>query len=130
MADDRVARGRALGAQIWGDAFEQRSGPYWERLDPAFREFIEGFVFGDVWSRPNLDLRTRSLCTIAALTALGRLNQLESHVTGALANGATREEIVEVLLHTAVYAGFPAAWDGLEVTRRIFAKLSGTQEGG
>lgn len=121
--DERIARGRALGTQIWGEAFEQRSGPYWERLDPTFREFIEGFVFGDVWSRPGLDLRTRSLCTIASLVSLGRLNQLESHITGALANGASRQEVVEVLLHMAIYAGFPAAWDGLAVTRRVFAAL-------
>jgi alkylhydroperoxidase/carboxymuconolactone decarboxylase family protein YurZ len=122
--DNRITRGRALGNQIWGDAFEQRSGPYWERLDPAFRDFIEGFVFGEVWSRPGLDLRTRSLCTIATLTTLGRLNQLESHIVGALANGASQEEIIETMLHTTVYAGFPAAWDALVVARRVFAKTA------
>lgn len=120
--DERVARGRALGGQIWGDAFAERSGPYWDRLDPAFRNFIEGFVFGDVWSRPGLDLRTRSLCTIASLTSLGRLNQLESHILGALANGASQEEVVETILHTTVYAGFPAAWDALVVARKVLAR--------
>jgi alkylhydroperoxidase/carboxymuconolactone decarboxylase family protein YurZ len=120
--DERIAQGRALGGRIWGDAFVERSGPYWERLDPAFREFIEGFVFGEVWSRPGLDLRTRSLCTIASLTSLGRLNQLESHILGALANGAGQEEVIETILHTTVYAGFPAAWDALAVARRVFAK--------
>src|ERR1700745_1206853 len=103
MADeDSIARGRELAISIWGDAFEKRTIPHLERLDPAFREFIEGFVFGEVWSRPGLDLRTRSLCTVAALAALGRTHQLEGHITGALANGAGREEIVEVLLQMAV----------------------------
>jgi alkylhydroperoxidase/carboxymuconolactone decarboxylase family protein YurZ len=111
-----------LGAQIWGDAFEQQSGPDLERLDPAFREFIEGFVFGEVWARPGLDLRTRSLCTIATLAALGRLNQLEVHIVGALSNGATQGEIIETLLHTSVYAGFPAAWDALVVARRVLGR--------
>lgn len=120
--DDRIARGRALGVRIWGERFETRTGPFWERLDPAFRDFIEGFVFGDVWSRPELDLRTRSLCTVASLTTAGRLNQLESHIVGALANGATQEEVIEVILHVAVYAGFPAAWDALVVARGMFER--------
>ncbi|HZS91413.1 MAG TPA: carboxymuconolactone decarboxylase family protein [Chloroflexota bacterium] len=122
MADEHsIARGRELATSIWGEAFEKRTIPHLERLDPAFREFIEEFVFGEVWSRPGLDLRTRSLCTIASLASLGRTMQLEGHITGALANGASREEIVEVLLQMAVYAGFPAAWDALIVARRVFA---------
>lgn len=118
--DDRIARGRALGAHIWGETFAEGLGPHLERLDPAFRDFIEGFVFGEVWSRPGLDLRTRSLCTVASLASLGRTTQLEGHIRGALANGASREEVVEVLLQMAVYAGFPAAWDALIVARRVF----------
>ena len=123
--DDRIARGRALGTKIWGDAFEQSYMPLLERLDPTFRNFIEGFVFGDVWARPGLDLRTRSLCTVTALAALGRLNQLETHIVGALANGAGQDEIIETLLHLSVYAGFPAAWDALAVARKVFAAGAG-----
>ena len=72
-----------------------------------------GVVGGEIWSRPNLDLRTRSLCSIAALAALGRVNALDLNVQMALNNGATEEEIVEVFFQVAAYAGFAAAWDGL-----------------
>ena len=66
-----------------------------------------------MWSRPQLDLRTRSLCSIAILSALGRVNALDLNVRMAINNGATREEIVEVFFQVAIYAGFAAAWDGL-----------------
>jgi 4-carboxymuconolactone decarboxylase len=73
-----------------------------------FEDFVTRYCFGDTWSRPGLDRRTRSMITLAALTALVRPNQLKNHVRGALANGVTPEEIREILLHTAVYAGIPA----------------------
>jgi 4-carboxymuconolactone decarboxylase len=78
-----------------------------------------GVVGGEIWSRPNLDLRTRSLCSIAILAALGRVNALELNVEMALNNGATKAEIVEVFFQVAAYAGFAAAWDGLEKVNEI-----------
>jgi 4-carboxymuconolactone decarboxylase len=73
-----------------------------------------------IWSRPQLDRRTKSLATIATLAALGRPLALELNVRMALNNGATKEEIVETLLHIAPYAGFPACWEGLKVAQRVF----------
>jgi 4-carboxymuconolactone decarboxylase len=73
-----------------------------------FEELVTRYCFGDTWSRPGLDRRTRSMITLAALTAMVRPNQLKAHVRGALQNGVTREEIREILLHTSVYAGIPA----------------------
>ncbi len=73
-----------------------------------FEDVVTRYCFGDTWSRPGLDRKTRSMITLAALTALVRPNQLKVHVRGALANGVTPEEIREILLHTAVYAGIPA----------------------
>ena len=77
-------------------------------------------AFGAVWSRPGLDRKTRSLITLAALTAMVRPNQLRIHVRGALANGATREEIREVLLHTVVYAGVPAGVEAFTAAAEVF----------
>jgi 4-carboxymuconolactone decarboxylase len=73
-----------------------------------FEDAVTRYCFGDTWSRPGLDPRTRSMITLAALTALVRPNQLKTHVQGALANGVTKQEISEILQHTAVYAGIPA----------------------
>jgi 4-carboxymuconolactone decarboxylase len=94
----------------------------WKELHPDLAQLIVGFVAGEIWARPNLDLKSRSLCTIAAMTALGRPSALELNVRMALNNGATREEICEVILHMAAYAGFPAAWEGLIAANKVFAE--------
>lgn len=73
-----------------------------------FEDAVTRYCFGDTWARPGLDRRTRSMITLAALTALVRPNQLKVHVAAALVNGVTPQEISEILLHTAVYAGVPA----------------------
>ena len=73
-----------------------------------FEDAVTRYCFGDTWSRPGLDRRTRSMITLAALTAMVRPNQLKVHVRAALVNGVTAQEISEILMHTAVYAGIPA----------------------
>ncbi|HEV2492866.1 MAG TPA: carboxymuconolactone decarboxylase family protein [Terriglobia bacterium] len=85
----------------------------WTRLSPDFARYVTNFLAGDVWARPNLDLKTRSLVTVSALAALGRTNGLRLNIEMALNNGATRAEILETLLQMAPYAGFPACWDAL-----------------
>ncbi|TAM79202.1 MAG: carboxymuconolactone decarboxylase family protein [Acidobacteria bacterium] len=92
----------------------------WTKLSPDFAGMVTDFVAADVWSRPNLELKTRSLITIAALVALGRQNALRLNLEMALNNGATRDEILETLLHMAIYAGFPACWDALVIADEVF----------
>ena len=77
------------------------------------------FVFGMFWSRPNLDLRSRSLCTVAQLAALGRVDELKGHLAGALSLGIKREELIEVLMQTACYAGVPAAVNALNAAADV-----------
>jgi 4-carboxymuconolactone decarboxylase len=83
------------------------------------QDFVTRYCFGEVWQRPSLDRRTRSLLTLAILATLGRPNQFRLHVRGAIANGATSEDIREVLLHTMVYAGVPSAVDCMVVATEI-----------
>ena len=92
-------------------------------LSPDFERSVMGFIGGEVWTRPGLDLRTRSLCSIAILAALGRVNALELNVRMALNNGASKEEIVESFFQVAIYAGFAAAWDGLTMADQVFRKM-------
>ena len=100
------------GMQVRRDMFgpagaEQRVAAATDFNRP-FEDVVTRYCFGETWTRPGLDRKTRSMITLAALTALVRPNQLKVHVRGALANGVTPEEIREILLHTAVYAGIPA----------------------
>ena len=123
MSSERKTRGLKLLQQMLGPEQAERVRETWRQSCPDFEEYVVEFLAGEIWSRPGLDLRTRSLTTIAALAALGRSLGLELNIRMALNNGATRQEIVETLLHIAPYAGFPAAWEGLAMAQRIFREL-------
>jgi 4-carboxymuconolactone decarboxylase len=91
-------------------------------IAPDFARYLVEFAFGDVYSRPGLALRERQIATVAALTALGTATpQLKTHIQGALNVGCTREEITEVIMQMAIYAGFPAALNGLAAAKEVFA---------
>ena len=90
-------------------------------ISPEFADLLIEFPFGDVYSRPGLDLRSREIATVAALTAMGTAApQLKVHVHGALNVGCTPQEIIEVMIQMAVYAGFPAALNGLFAAKEVF----------
>ncbi len=95
-----------------------------DALSPELTEIILGFAFADVAARPAIDLKTREMMTVAALTAMGTApGQLEFHVRAALNVGVTREEIIEILLQMAVYAGVPACINGIAAAKKAFAAL-------
>jgi len=123
MADqnDLLARGRAVTATLWGDLMKQAPGMPAHALAPDFFALVTQFVFGMFWSRPNLDLRSRSLCTVAQLAALGKTDELKGHLLGALNLGISRDELVEVLMQTACYAGVPTAVAALNAAAEILA---------
>src|SRR5713226_1247102 len=114
-------RGRRLFEKMAGGQEALRIRAAGRKLSPDFERYVLTFVSGEIWSRPALDRRTRSLCTIAALAALGRTNGLALNIRMALRNGATPAEIVEVLLHLAPYAGFPATWEALVLAGPILS---------
>jgi len=87
------------------------------------QDLVTQYCWGDVWNRPGLDRRTRSLLNLAMLTALNRPHELKLHVKGALRNGVTKDEIREVFLHTAIYCGVPAAIDSFRSAREVFKDL-------
>jgi 3-oxoadipate enol-lactonase/4-carboxymuconolactone decarboxylase len=92
-------------------------------LTDSFQEFITRYAWGEVWNRPGLDDRTRSLLTLSMLIALGHNEEFEMHVRAAINNGVTVEEIKEVLLHSALYCGLPAANSGFSMASRVLKEL-------
>jgi 4-carboxymuconolactone decarboxylase len=98
----------------------------WRQMCPDFERYLVEFGAGDIWGRPGLDRRTKTLITIAVLTVLGRPLALEHNIRKAPNNGVSREEIVEAMLHLTLYAGFPAAWEGLQAAQRIFGEADET----
>ena len=120
--DSRLERGRRAIAEIDGHAREAVVASLAD-IAPDFATYLLEFPFGDIYSRPGLDLRAREIATIAALTAMGNATpQLKVHIAAGLNVGLSREEIVEILMQMAVYAGFPAALNGLFAAKAVFAE--------
>jgi 4-carboxymuconolactone decarboxylase len=124
--DPLIQDGMQVRRAVLGDAHVDRAVAGTTPFTAPFQEFITRFAWGSVWTRPELERRERSMITLAVLTALGRENEIEMHVRGALRNGLTPEEIAEVLLHTAVYAGVPASNAAFAIARRVIDEPDGT----
>lgn len=114
--------GLAVRRAVLGDAYVDRALANRDEFTAPFQELITRYAWGDVWGRPGLDRRTRSCITVALLCALRSPEELAVHIRGALRNGVTPDELREVLLHTAVYAGVPAANAAFALAQRILAE--------
>lgn len=121
--DERYEEGLSVRRAVLGDDHVDRALASQDELTADFQDFITRYAWGDVWARDGLDRRTRSLVTLAVLATLRHDEELGLHVRAARRNGVTRAEIAEVLLHTAVYAGVPAANRALAVAQRVLADL-------
>ena len=131
MTDDRYEAGLRIRREVLGDEHVDQAIGATTSFTAPFQEFITGTAWGDVWARPGLDRRTRSCITLALLTALRAEGEIAMHVRAALRNGLTPDEIAEVLLHTAVYAGVPAANAAFAIAARTLAEArEGPAEGG
>lgn len=129
MENQRYLRGWAKLKEVDGEAGEAVLASLAD-IAPDFARLLIEFPFGDIYSRPGLDLKSRELAVVAALTALGNAApQLKVHIGGALNVGCTRQEVVEVIIQMAVYAGFPAALNGLFAAREVFAQEDGAGAG-
>lgn len=120
LIEERYQKGLELLRQMLGEKAAEETRKRWQKLSPDFERYVLEFLSGEIWSRAGLPLKIKSLCTISALAALGRAQGLELNIRMALNNGATREEIIETLLQIAPYAGFPAAWEGLQIAEKVF----------
>lgn len=118
----RFEHGMTTRRAVLGDAHVDRSLKNRNEFNGEFLDLITRYAWGEIWTRPSLDRKTRSLLTLAMLTALNRTEEFKLHIPGALNNGASREEIKEVLLQAAIYCGVPAANTAFRVADEVLAK--------
>jgi len=118
-------QGMKVRREVLGDAHVDRAEAGKDEFTEDFQDFITRYAWGDIWARPGLDRRSRSVATLAALVALGAENEVPLHVRAALRNGLSPDEIKEVILHTAVYAGVPRANSAFAIAQQVIAEERG-----
>jgi len=119
---DREA-GKARRTEVMGEIFVDRAMSHLDGFSRPLQDWLNEHAWGSTWLREGIDLKTRSLVTCAMLAALGRGNELKGHIRGAINNGASLVEIREVLLHSAIYGGAPAAIEAFRSAREVLSEL-------
>jgi 4-carboxymuconolactone decarboxylase len=122
MTDEQLERGFKTRREVLGDEHVDRAIANTTEFTAAFQDLITRYAWGEIWSRPGLDRRTRSCITLTALTALNHHEELAMHVRAALGNGVTPAEIGEVLLQAAIYCGVPAANRAFAIAQAVIAE--------
>lgn len=123
VGKDLYDRGMAVRRSVLGDAHVDRATARATEFDRDFQEFITKSAWGGIWDRPGLDRRTRSLLTIALMAALGHEEELKMHIRATCNTGATPDEVKEVLMQVAVYAGVPAANTAIRLAKEAYAEM-------
>jgi len=125
---ERYQQGMSVRRAVLGDAHVDRALKNANPFNEEFQELITRYAWGEIWARPGLPRKTRSLITLAMLVALNRGEELRMHLRGAVQNGATREEIKEVLLQAAIYCGVPAANSAFHAATEAFAEMDASRD--
>ena len=123
MDKKRFDEGLAVRRAVLGSDYVDRSIAAADDFNRPMQELVTEYCWGEVWTRPGLPRQTRSLINLALLTALNRPHEVKIHLKGALNNGCSKDEIMEVLLQTAIYCGVPAAIDSFRLAREVFAEV-------
>lgn len=121
--DEQFEQGLRMRKQVMGEAFVDQAFANVDAFTAPLQEFVTRNAWGTTWCREGLDLKTRSLLTLSMLTALGRAHEIKGHVRGAINNGATPQEIQEVLLHAAIYCGMPLAIDAFRSAHEVLKDM-------
>lgn len=125
MNDPLFEKGLKVRREVLGAEYVDRAIQTADDFNRPMQELVTRWCWGEVWNRPGLDRKTRSMLNLAMLTALNRPHEIKMHVRGALNNGLTRAQISEVFLHAAIYCGVPAAIDSFRTAKEVFAELDG-----
>ncbi len=125
MDKKRYEAGLQVRRAVLGAEYVDKAISSADDFNRPLQELVTEYCWGEVWTRPGLDRKTRSIMNLAMLTALNRPHEIKLHVRGALNNGLSKNEIREVFLQTAIYCGVPAAIDGMRVAKEVFAEDEG-----
>jgi len=120
---ERFEQGLKTRREVLGAEYVDAAMKNADDFNMPMQELVTEYCWGEVWNRPGLDRRTRSLLNLAMITALNRPNELKLHVKGAINNGVTKDEIAEVLLHASIYCGVPAGVDGFRIAKEAFKEM-------
>lgn len=123
MDQSTYDKGREIRAAVLGDAYVNAATANADDFNKPFQDLVTEYCWGAVWGRDGLALKTRSMLNLAMISVLNRPHELRTHIRGALTNGVTRDEIREVFMQVAIYAGVPAAVDSFRIARETFAEL-------
>ena len=123
MSDDRFERGLAVRRDMFGPEGAEKQVEAATEFTRPMQDLVTRYCFGEVWNRPHLDRRTRSMLTIGMLVALGKPHEIKTHVRGAIANGVSKEEIREVLVHSMIYCGVPASVEAFRSAAEVLKDL-------
>jgi 4-carboxymuconolactone decarboxylase len=123
MPDDKLERGMLVRRAVLGEEHVDRAQAGTTELTREFQDLITRYAWGEIWNRPGLDRKVRSMLVIAMTASLGRLEELKLHVRGARNTGVTRDEVKEVLLQVAVYAGVPAANSAFAAAAAVYREM-------
>lgn len=127
MSKDVFERGLAIRKDVLGKEFVEKSFAAADDFNRPMQELVTEYCWGAVWGREELSRKTRSMLNLAMISCLNRPHELKMHVKGALRNGVSRDEIREVFLQVAIYAGVPAGVDSFRIAREAFAELDATK---
>jgi len=125
MDKELFERGLKVRREVLGAEYVDASIQSADDFNRPMQELVTQYCWGEIWKRPGLERKTRSLLNLAMLTALNRPHEIRLHVRGALNNGVTKEEIAEVFLQAAIYCGVPAAIDSFRIAREVFQEAEG-----
>lgn len=123
MSQELFDKGLKIRREVLGAEYVDASIKNADDFTRPLQELVTRYCWGEIWSRPTLDRRTRSIINLAMITALNRPHEVRLHVRGAINNGLTKDEIREVLLQTAIYCGVPAAIDSFRVAKEVFKEM-------
>ena len=123
MSEDTYEKGRAVRTAVLGEAYVAKAAGNADGFSRPFQDLVTEYCWGAVWGRDELERRTRSMLTLAIISVLNRPHELKTHIAASLTNGVTRDEIREIFMQVAVYAGVPAAVDSFRIARETFTEL-------
>ena len=123
MDKQKFDLGLGIRRDIFGAELADKTWAAADDFNRPFEELVNQYCFGEIWARPGLDRKTRSIITLSMLTGLNRPNQIRAHVKGAIANGLSKKEIQELFLQAAIYCGVPAAVDSFRIAKEVFQEM-------